>query len=395
MSSYVSKNYAQAGQIGSGGFGAVLRVFDEDTGEEFAAKVFESSDEADHSSEALRELSFLSLLTQSKAPHCVVLHDFTYELSSRRGLIVIMPLMKRDLSHAIDGSDLRASARLSVARDLFSALSYLHGSSPPIVHRDVKPENVLLDEKNRAFLADFSFARFISDGVPPPSSEKSKRSHRNASKELSQKGSGVLGTPTYIAPEVFLEALPHPSVDCWAAGVVLLELFQNSRLPVDRDKAALKILRGARDALSEKPVPLLIKGLLAEEPSTRTTAVAALESDAFSKFEPKDASVAPAFVDYHAAARKVSSEVSKICKRLQALVPQTSIAAEHYASVSRYGDLELLCVIAYKVYEHNPEADEDLLDFLNSRKTVDDLIETEERLLMEMRGCLLVPFASH
>ena len=55
--------------------------------------------------------------------------------------------------------------------------------------------------------------------------------------------------------------------------------------------------------------------------------------------------------------------------------------------------MELLCVIACKMYEHNPESDEDLLESVSSSLSLDDLLETQEQLLTVMRGCLLVPFA--
>lgn len=389
--SYLFKKYAEAGNLGAGGFGVVVKVFDEESGDVFAAKVFEPSEDSEYTSDALRELSFMSLLAQFHAPHCVALQDFSYDLSTRRGLVVFMPLMTRDLSHAIDSSDLKASARLRISRDVFAALAYLHGASPAIVHRDVKPENVLLDCENRASLTDFSFTRFVCDGTLPPEKSKVRKGAKRASQRSPRDGSGVLGTPTYIAPEVFSGTAPHPAVDCWAAGVVLLELFQNSRLPVDRDKAALKILRQTRDALGSKPVPALIKGLLEEKPEQRTSAAAALTSEALSSSKAEEVASEP--LDYFGPAEEISPEVAKICRRLQASVPQTVVAASHYKSIMTGGNVELLCVIACKMYEHNPESDEYLLESISSSLSLDDLLETQEQLLTVMRGCLLVPFA--
>jgi len=397
MSSYLFKDYSEAGNIGSGCFGTVVKVFDEESGSALAAKIFEHSEESDYTPEALRELSFMSLLTQSRAPCCVAMHDFSFELSNQRGLVAFMPLMVRDLSHAIDGADLKASARLRVASDIFLALAYLHGASPPIVHRDVKPENVLLDGRNRASLTDFSFARFISDGaLPTEKSQKRKREKKTSKRNASSgEGSGILGTPTYIAPEVFDGVPPHPAVDCWASGVVLLELFQNTRLPVDRDKAALRILRSTRDALADdRPVSALIKGLLAETPTSRISAKAALGSEALSKVKPgEEARDASCAIEYHGSTGEISPDVARACRRLQTSVPQTIVAANHYKSVLKAADVGLLCVIACKMYEHNPEADEDLLDSLSTLWTLEDLLETQEQLLTSMKGCLLVPFA--
>jgi len=408
MPSYLAKSYGEAGRLGAGSFGSVVRVYDEESGAALAAKIFEADggDDSEEEEEeeagtgsgvtadALRELSFMALLTDANAPHLAPLHDFAFELSTQRGLVAFMPLFSRDLGRAIDGADLRQSQRLAVARDLFSALAYLHGACPAIVHRDVKPENILLDGGNAAFLTDLSFARFVDADEEP----RRRRGQGGGGGGRDPPGSGVVGTPTYIAPEVFLGARSRPAVDCWSAGVVLLELFQHRRLPVDRDKAALRLVRQARDAMcAERPLPRLLRELLAEEPGARLGAAQALASSALAGPEAPagapPAAAAPLRFFEEAPAPPPDRALAALCRRLLASEPRTCAAAQRYHASFRSGDPRLLCIVAYKLHEPEPASDGELLARLGCGGLGAELAETQEQLLRLLRGCLLAPFA--
>lgn len=78
--------------------------------------------------------------------------------------------------------------RLNIAIDVASALDYLHHHSQiPIVHCDLKPRNILLDDDMCAHLSDFGLARILSDEVCKPS-------------EYPSSSVGIRGTIGYIAP---------------------------------------------------------------------------------------------------------------------------------------------------------------------------------------------------
>ena len=91
------------------------------------------------------------------------------------------------------------STALFYTAEVVSALGYLH--SLGIIYRDIKPENLLLDEKGHLKIVDFGF-----------------------SKEVRDKTWTLCGTPEYIAPEIILDRGYGMSVDWWALGVLVFEM---------------------------------------------------------------------------------------------------------------------------------------------------------------------------
>jgi serine/threonine protein kinase len=99
--------------------------------------------------------------------------------------------------------NLRAQLALGVARGLL----YLHEEcSTQIIHCDIKPQNILLDENFSAKISDFGLAKML----------RTKQSHTNT---------GIRGTRGYVAPEWFKSAGITAKVDVYSFGVILLELI--------------------------------------------------------------------------------------------------------------------------------------------------------------------------
>ncbi|XP_010095925.2 probable LRR receptor-like protein kinase At1g51890 [Morus notabilis] len=116
-------------------------------------------------------------------------------------------------SHLSDNSStniLKWEDRLHIAMDAAQGLEYLHhGCKPPIIHRDVKPANILLNENFQAKLSDFGISKTFPTGFE-------KTSHVLTV---------VAGTPGYIDPEYYKSNRLNEKSDVYSFGMVLLEII--------------------------------------------------------------------------------------------------------------------------------------------------------------------------
>ena len=94
-------------------------------------------------------------------------------------------------------------------KDLLSAVYYLHCMEPPIIHRDIKLENVLLHEDGKIKLTDFGWSNYICDDEVRDT---------------------FCGTPVYLAPEMLKRKEHDHNVDIWCVGVMIFELV-TGKLP--------------------------------------------------------------------------------------------------------------------------------------------------------------------
>ncbi|KAK9231894.1 hypothetical protein WN943_022135 [Citrus x changshan-huyou] len=107
--------------------------------------------------------------------------------------------------------------RLQIAVDSAQGLEYLHyGCKPPIVHRDVKSSNILLNEKLQAKIADFGLSRIFSI------------------ESGDQISTAVAGTPGYLDPEYYVLNWLNEKSDVYSFGVVLLEIITGRRPVISR-----------------------------------------------------------------------------------------------------------------------------------------------------------------
>src|SRR5579884_3069052 len=121
----------------------------------------------------------------------------------------------RTLSRLADGKPVEPRRAVTLVVQLLDALAYAHAQG--VLHRDVKPDNCLVDKHDRFYLTDF--------GLAGPLGTEGTRMTRDGA---------VMGTPAYMAPEQALGALRGvgPAADQYAAGVVLYELLCG-RVPFD------------------------------------------------------------------------------------------------------------------------------------------------------------------
>lgn len=297
--------YHRAGALGSGTYGSVVTVYDDD-GNEFALKLFLEDNEDDDDDEenedvgislgALREISILRLLRHENShPNIITMHDIQTgfgedadDAGAGTGgcLSIAMPLFPMgSMLDVIASKAISTKAqKVAIAHGLLNAVAYLHENA--ILHRDIKSDNVLIQHTNdgsfRAVLIDFSLAKIVDPSVMipgglnmmPVKSEESEWTHTPS-----------VGTPTYRAPEVIDQAEYGFPSDLWSVGVCLLELLQGKALEATKDKGALLAISDHVAALpTDQPFPDLIRGMLQKDPSERLTARQALESEVFQKF---------------------------------------------------------------------------------------------------------------
>uniref|UniRef100_A0A804R570 Protein kinase domain-containing protein n=1 Tax=Zea mays TaxID=4577 RepID=A0A804R570_MAIZE len=203
--------FSESNVLGVGGFGCVYKaVFD--GGVTAAVKRLEGG-----GPECEKEFeNELDLLGRIRHPNIVSLlgfcvhegnHYIVYELMEKGSL-------DTQLHGASHGSALTWHIRMKIALDMARGLEYLHEHcSPPVIHRDLKSSNILLDSDFNAKISDFGLA--VTSG--------------NIDKG-SMKLSGTLG---YVAPEYLLDGKLTEKSDVYAFGVVLLELLMG-RKPVEK-----------------------------------------------------------------------------------------------------------------------------------------------------------------
>jgi serine/threonine-protein kinase len=251
--------YSRAGALGEGSFGQVCVVYRDADGERLAGKAFADDEKLGGLSlETVRELSALTALGQH--PNVVRLVDLAYDFEASPRALLVMPLYDGGALDALVGKGLPASRRISICLDVLDAVAFVH--SRGMMHRDVKPENVLLDQ-GRAVLVDFGFARLVAPD----------RLH-----------TAIVGTPCYTAPELVYEgrkgtARYGAECDLYSCGVLALELLKDARGDWRRDRSAIRAIQKERESLAETRQPsATLRSLLSQEPRERCAAREAVDA---------------------------------------------------------------------------------------------------------------------
>ncbi|XP_010446205.2 PREDICTED: receptor-like protein kinase At5g59670 [Camelina sativa] len=204
--------------LGKGGFGMVYHGTVNGS-EQVAVKVLSQS-----STQGYKEFKAeVDLLMRVHHTNLVSLVGYCYDGDHLALIYEFLPNgeLKQHLSGKEGKSIINWSTRLRIALEAALGLEYLHvGCTPPMVHRDVKTANILLDENFKAKLADFGLSRSFQSG------------------SVSQELTVVAGTRGYLDPEYYRTNRLSEKSDVYSFGIVLLEMITNQ--PVINNQASEK-----------------------------------------------------------------------------------------------------------------------------------------------------------
>ncbi|XP_047336554.1 phosphoenolpyruvate carboxylase kinase 1-like [Impatiens glandulifera] len=201
MTDALNRDYRVCNEIGRGRFGVVSRCYSAVSGEVFAVKSIDKSlvsgDSIDRQC-LYNEVKVMQILYPN--PNIVRIFD-VYEDDSYLHIVIEL-CNSGDLFQRVEERVLSEDEAAIVMFPLMDAIAHCHRRG--IAHRDIKPDNILFDERERLKLADFGSAVCFREG------------------EIM---SGIVGTPYYVAPEVLLGRNYCEKVDVWSAGVILYILL--------------------------------------------------------------------------------------------------------------------------------------------------------------------------
>ncbi|GLT44530.1 hypothetical protein SLA2020_184190 [Shorea laevis] len=218
-------NFSEASDIGSGGYGKVYRGT-LPNGELVAIKRAQQGSLQG----ALEFKTEIELLSRVHHKNVVGLLGFCFEQGEQMLIYEYVP--NGSLYETLSGKSgirLDWTRRLKIALGAARGLAYLHElANPPIIHRDIKSTNLLLDQRLTAKVADFGLSKPISDSV---------KGHVTTQ---------VKGTIGYLDPEYYMTQQLTKKSDVYSFGVLLLELVTGRR-PIERGKHIVREVRMALD----------------------------------------------------------------------------------------------------------------------------------------------------
>ncbi|XP_061712136.1 serine/threonine-protein kinase fused isoform X2 [Cydia pomonella] len=243
------ENYDIISFVGEGSFGRVFKAKNKETDVVVALKVIRKKGRSSKDLKNLRQECDIQRTLEH--PNIIRMID-SFDTESE--LVVVTEYAEKEL-HSILAKEgcLNEEQVKKITWDLVSALYYLH--SHRVLHRDLKPQNVLLDSSGCAKLCDFGLARIMTNSTHILTSIK--------------------GTPLYMAPELIDEKPYDHQADLWSLGCIVYELMAGQ--PPFCTMSILQLVRMIRHkpvqwpSFISKEARSFLQGLLHKDPMKRMT----------------------------------------------------------------------------------------------------------------------------
>ncbi|MBN1564708.1 MAG: protein kinase, partial [Anaerolineae bacterium] len=200
LSGQILKGYLFGERIGTGSFGAVYRAVQATVDRAVAVKIILPV-YANLPDFVRKFESEAQLVARLEHPHIVPLFDYWRDPD---GAYLVMRMLPTSLRMILTDGPLPVPETVRLSEQIASALAFSHRQG--VIHRDIKPDNILLDDEGNAYLSDFGLAEVIQ-----ASSEKTDGS--------------ITGSPAYMSPEQLRGDVATIQSDIYGLGVVLYEML--------------------------------------------------------------------------------------------------------------------------------------------------------------------------
>jgi WD40 repeat protein/serine/threonine protein kinase len=248
------RGYDLREQIGEGGFGAVYRAYQPSVGREVAIKIIQP-EYANRPDFVRRFEAEAQIVARLEHFHIVPLYDYWRDPD---GAYFVMRYLRGGTVRDMLGvGSLPLPLVLRIVSQMASALNVAHRNN--VIHRDIKPDNIMLDIDQNAYLADFGIAKLLEDGYTDVDTQM------------------IVGSPAYASPEQIRSRPVTPFSDQYSLGVLLYEILAGAHpfgdIPVTamfakHIEAPLPSIRRHRDDLPPD-IDTLLRRATQKEPDDR------------------------------------------------------------------------------------------------------------------------------